>query len=356
MKTLYDHYKGSWAEKLNDPIGIELEVEFTQPAPEIKISNWISKKEGSLRYYGMEYINPRPIAFERKRRTVESLVRRLVKVPYIPDSPRTSIHVHRNVMDYSATQIWTGVCAYWLIENLLFKYCGSERENNLFCLRLKDAQGILNIAMNDLTENKHGPFYNFRGDHLRYGGINLNAVCKFGSLEFRGMRGVVDSEVIDTWSTQVAILVSNAIEKYGNPENLLDQYFKMDKLEFLRSLLAEDFVNTLIDQNKDWRSLISENVGLIMQVCYVHDWDKYQNKINTSKIKDVVEDWDEPVPPRRRNRADGDTLIARYNQMADGIRGRNALRPVNFVVGGIDPIIQAWPDAENPPAEPEEIA
>jgi hypothetical protein len=279
------------------PIGIELECEFEDgPGPEINNKLWVSKPEGSLRYHGMEYVNPNPITVEMKRKTIEMLLKLIGDRKVIKDSPRTSIHVHTNILRHTPIQIWTACVAYWTIENLLFKYCGEDREGNLFCLRLCDAEGVLDTVYKDLKGKL--PFQMLAGDHVRYGGLNINAIKKFGSLEFRGMRGAVDLDVMDTWSTEVHNIVTNS-KTYEHPEHLMDSYFKMDKRDFLKSLMSEGFVDQLTKLDKNWRDLVDNNVGLVMQLAYFHDWNKWQTKLEAykSKAKDAVDVMYVDVPP-----------------------------------------------------------
>lgn len=274
LREYYPNHKPS------NPIGIELEVEFLEPAPVLNTKHWIYKREGSLRYFGAEYVNPSPIPLKNKRTLIESLVNTVRKTPLIEDSPRTSIHVHVNILDYTPVQVWTGACAYWLIENLLFKYCGKEREGNLFCLRLCDAQGVVDYILNDFNnKGKLLPFMAFRGDAVRYAGLNMNAIAKFGSIEFRGMRGAVDATIMDTWSTEMYNIINNAATKYKDPEHLLDEYFKQDKQDFLCSLLSPEFVKILISLDKSWKNTIDDNVGIVMGVAYHHDWDKWKESV-----------------------------------------------------------------------------
>lgn len=270
-----------------NPIGIELEVEFLEAAPIIETKNWRSKREGSLRYYGAEFVNPSPICLSKKRTLIEGLLKTIRKVPLIEDSPRTSIHVHVNVLDYTPVQVWTAACAYWILENLLFKYCGKEREGNLFCLRLCDAQGVIDYILHDLTlsSKTDRPFTSFRGDAVRYAGLNINAVPKFGSLEFRGMRGAVDATIMDTWSTEMYNIINNAATKYKDPEDLMDTFFKSDKKDFMKTLLSSDFVDLLISLDKTWKDLVDSNTGIVMGIAYFHDWSTWGNTVDKIRQK-----------------------------------------------------------------------
>jgi len=260
-------------------LGLELEVEAKKALPRfINEMGWTSKAEGSLRGHNMEYITINPVYNNvEKRKMVEHLVNVLAPSEPIIATPRTSLHVHVNVQKFSLQQVYTAICAYWLLENLLTKFCGEEyREGNHFCLRATDAEWIVRAHINDLKTNR--PFFTeMMNRNLRYGGLNTAAVPRFGSIEFRSMRGTVDPNLIDMWSSELHRLVFRTKKSFANPAEFMDRYFAFTKEELLGLLFSKDFAGELMKID-GWSDLIKENDGLVCELAYAVDWDKYEVK------------------------------------------------------------------------------
>lgn len=259
-------------------VGLELEVEAKNSLPTLANDLWVTKREGSLRGIAAEYVSPRPLSLVQASNAISNVIRELSKTQYevIKDSPRTSFHVHLNAMYMTPTQYWTVVTAYWLVENLLFKYCAPSRKGNHFCLRLSDAEGALKYALDDLRAKV--PFYALRADSIRYAGLNLAATLRFGSLEFRGMDGHLDTGRFNTWTQEIGGLGSKVFS-YKNPQALLEAYFSMDKKDFLNTLFSPDFVNVLTGY-KDWQGLMEDNEGSLCELAYFHDWSKWEDRVS----------------------------------------------------------------------------
>ncbi len=259
-------------------IGLELEVESTIPLPVIETDPWRTQGDNSLRGHAAEYYTHAPIAADRTKATaISALVNELRKNEgLLHDSPRTSLHVHVNILNHTPLQVWTAVATYWLLENLLLEYCGKSRQGNLFCLRLKDAEAILANVLTDLKRDL--PFEMFRDEGLRYAGQNLNAIRKFGSLEYRGMRGVIDAGIIDRWSTQMYNIVHRS-KQFSSPEQMMETYQKVGPEGFMLLVLDRGFVEDL-QHYKGWASLIKQQSGLLCEFCYVHGWERWQQRVN----------------------------------------------------------------------------
>jgi hypothetical protein len=280
-------------------VGLELEVEAKHELPSATPRCWLAKPEGSLRGHAMEYVTDGPIKCDLdKFGKIKALTDLINDNKYQVDkeSPRTSLHVHVNVGQLTPVQMWTSATAYWLCERLLMKYCGADmREGNLFCLRLADADGVIKVSCKDLKGKQ--PFRSINTDKIRYSSQNLNAVPKFGSIEYRGMRGVTDPVIIDTWSDELYKMVTSA-KKYSDPADLLDKFANLDKKDFLKSLFTNSFVDTLT-QVPNWRQLMDADVGRLVELGYFHDWNEWSTKIEknrlNNKINDKVSSGDLPI-------------------------------------------------------------
>jgi len=295
IRELYGHTK------IDGIFGVEIEVEAMEQLPTINTNHWNSKADNSLRYIGMEYVSRGVIKPADLPVALEYITSRIKKVPLlITDSPRTSVHVHRNVGEYTPNKVWNAIIAYWLLEETLFKYCGEDRKGNLFCLRLKDASGVLETCKQDLASNR--PFHTFsQNDRVRYSGLNLCAVPRFGSLEFRGLRGVYDYDIILNWCNIVNSLIDGA-QNFDNPQHLMDVFFdSKDKLEFAKQLLGSMF-NKL--EHTDTVKDMNHSIKYILPLIYGTDWKEYEERVT-----DVFHSRNKP------NKLHADTLdaIAQFN-------------------------------------------
>lgn len=271
-------------------VGIEIEVEAEGFLPQVDNTWWKSKGEPSLRN-GVEYINKQPLPIdEHKLPRIEKLINALeVKAnKVIKDSHRTSIHVHSNIQELEAVELWTGITAYWLVENVLFEIFGKERQGNLFCLRLKDAEGQLRDAIQDVTKNHQIPFANFHPDHHKYGGLNLATIAQFGSAELRGMRGTVDPVEIHEWSNAAYDIFSIAPVMFKSPEELLDVFYHKGYKHVLTCLFAQPFLSRLLAV-KDAGDMMKESAITLANFCYVQDWNMYRKKIEKNNAYKAVE-------------------------------------------------------------------
>lgn len=268
-------------------IGIELECEGKRSLPDVNTSPWTTKAEGSLRHIGKEYITTNPIKVnEDLLPTIKHLTDQINEPIHqaIPDSPRTSVHVHTNVLGLTPTQVWTVATCYWLLENPLMEFCGPTRIGNRFCLRLKDAEGVLKFALKDIKSGGV-PFAAMANDHVRYSGLNLAAVSKFGSVEFRGMRGTLDPNIIALWSTNCHSMINNVIKHFKSPAEAMDYYFKSGPDAFIRVVLEGALADHMKYSIRGWREDMEESSGMLCELAYLHSWDKWADKIKNAGLK-----------------------------------------------------------------------
>ena len=261
-------------------VGIEIEVEALGRLPNVNTTWWATKTEGSLRN-GLEYVTKGALPVDGLMlKRIQGLTT-TIDTPEIKvnkDSFRTSVHTHHNVLDYEPVQLWTAITAYWLLENVLLKHCGPEREGNLFCLRLKDAQAVINKFVIDDLRNDD-PFRSLNTDHIRYSSANLNAIPKFGSLELRPMGGTVDPKKIHDWSSGTHHLLRNAT-KFGSPAELLDFYFINGWRSTAARLLNEPLLSLVITtRNVD--ELIEENAYILSNFMYSISWHNYSKRLES---------------------------------------------------------------------------
>lgn len=178
---------------------------------------WTYHEEGSLRDSGAEFVFTNPIfgvdAYNALRWLTEHAVASKWKC-----TKRTGIHAHVDVRDMEAPQL-VGMCVlYAILEPILYKWIGGGRENSHFCLPLYRADqallgtcNILSAALMDHRTDSHSTLI-LAETFQRYAGFNLNALAKFGSVEFRHMQTTHDLERIVDWGNMLLSLKAAAFK------------------------------------------------------------------------------------------------------------------------------------------------
>lgn len=229
-------------------IGLELENESIEPVDFPQVANWRYHAEGSLRYCGMEYVLTPPLPIDKALINTQMLLKSLSKIS-LTNSHRTSVHVHFDVTHYKFPDIANFAAVYWLMEDILSDFAGAHRKNNLFCLRMRDAKHIISGLVNCVQKKV---FYhdNTFSENQRYGSINLNAIPKFGSLEFRMMRGTDKYEDIATWVEALNRVRLFAL-KFATPKELRNFFLKEISAEDLPEAVFGDILGKLTKTSKE---------------------------------------------------------------------------------------------------------
>ncbi len=267
-------------------IGLEFECETSNPIKSWHSHYWIYKEDNSLRN-GLEWITTGPITNDQITAAVEEwfLYQNNIKNKIVHNSPRTSIHVHRSIMNYTLLEIYTFLTAYYLIEPLLVRYCGKQREGNLFCLRMMDADYSVNALVQGIQKKYY--FDYVKSDDFKYAALNLQAITKYGSLEFRMKGGDYKNkqEIID-WITMLDFFVKAVKVSFGTPRDVATTFKALTKKEFLYHCLPEAFANRLVTLFPDYRTIMEDAFHYIYHLVLAHPTWQEEPKKNTSlKLK-----------------------------------------------------------------------
>ena len=237
MKKLYQ-YLGYKEPQHKGIFGIEIEAEGRDMRA-VHTRYWHSEDDGSLRGHypesRSEFVLNAPITAKEVVPALNELVAAL-KGATFDFSFRTSVHVHMNVQDFTHNQILNMVYTYMLLEEPLMTYCGKSRKANRFCLRLGDAEGLMDVVERMV---KDGEFmYAHCNDNCRYSAINLAALNKYGSIEFRGMRGNMDIDVIQTWTRALGAIHAYAAAQ-ESPTQIREHLEKAGPRKFIADVLGD---------------------------------------------------------------------------------------------------------------------
>ena len=234
MKKLYEILGQRLA---NGDVGIEIEMEG-HDFPAVVNDKWKITVDGSLRGENREFVFAKPLPVGEVKGALTDLKKALKAAgTEIDFSFRTSVHVHVNCQDLTYVQYLNFLYTYMLLEEPLITFCGKERKGNRFCLRLQDAEGMLDTYHNLFTMGQAG-FEYIPADHVRYSAMNIEATTKFGSLEFRGMAGCMDVERIDTWANAL-VYIREFARGCKDPSDVYAKYAELEAMGFMEAVLKE---------------------------------------------------------------------------------------------------------------------
>jgi hypothetical protein len=261
--------------KQGDLFGVELECEGVNVGfygmNEKLLKDWAPHNDGSLRAYKgnppCEWVFNGPVKYEQAVERVNSIFDYFDKQKTrLVQSNRTSVHVHFNMSDKNAYQLVNMFILFTILEDLMDRYCGEDRNGNLFCLSSRHAEEQVRW-MQDAC------FKNFRfnyNEQNRYTSFNVAAINKFGTVEFRGMRGLDNREDILAWLDILNEFTDYACYKMENPVTLIEEISIKTPIGFIKEVFSkENFLRLTkgIDES-DINNSIYEGLRLVQMLCY----------------------------------------------------------------------------------------
>ena len=208
-----------YVERREGEVGLEVEVEGDNVCYQDMRGRWREEDDGSLRGDGVEYVLRRPCSRDKVDSVLEELSDHFEARNWeIDDSDRCGVHVHINCQDLEVTQVFNFIVLYLIVEDALTRYCGEDREGNLFCLRARDAAVIIDLVGQAMKDDD---LRSFNDQGMRYSSMNLASLGKYGSLEFRALKTPTNLMEIRTW-VQMLLAVKDASLKYEMPSQILN--------------------------------------------------------------------------------------------------------------------------------------
>lgn len=227
--------------RAGDVFGIELEcegkkVDWDGSSPEL-LNDWVPHNDGSLRaHHGscQEWVFNGPVKYDASVKRVKALFDFFKKRgSKLVVSNRTSTHVHFNMGDKNAYQLVNLFILFTILEGILDNYCGEDRAGNLFCLSSRHAQRQIDWIEDSCFKDFH--FGNLR-ENFRYCSMNIAAINKFGTVEFRAMRGLDNEQDVLDWLSILDDLCQYGCYKMKNPVTVLEEISVKGPLMFLKSV------------------------------------------------------------------------------------------------------------------------
>jgi hypothetical protein len=263
------------AHKQGDLFGVELEcegrnVDWDGSDPNLTRS-WAPHADGSLRNnhgQACEWVFNGPVKYETAVKRVDTLFKYFQqRKAKLVTSNRTSTHVHFNMGDKNAYQLVNLFILFTILEDILDRYCGEDRRGNLFCLSSRHAEEQV-AWINDVVFNRYS-FGGFRED-FRYCSLNLASINKFGTVEFRGMRGLDSKEDVVAWLNILNEFCQYACYTMKNPVEVIEQISVKTPIGFLKQIFSKENVALLTEglSEHEISASIYEGLRLVQMLCY----------------------------------------------------------------------------------------
>lgn len=195
--------------EINILTGIEVEVEkVSQYAGKIanKLAEvWSAKEDHSLRNFGIEFVTRGAIESQYVVPAFDKLIQRIKEYTTEYDfSPRTSIHLHLNVLDKTPKQVDNIILLYLLFERSIFKFVSPLRKKSIFCIPLQDTRQTRNLVEKGVQYCM--PEWN------KYSSLNILPMREQGSIEFRHLEGTDNIDKFSQWYNIILKLVKFACD------------------------------------------------------------------------------------------------------------------------------------------------
>jgi hypothetical protein len=180
-------------------IGVECEFERVNkklPMTDAGAYSWAQHVDGSLRDSGLEFTFNGPLFGQDAETAINWLIPKAKEAGYAT-SVRTGLHVHLDVRNLSSEELMRLCLLYSFVEPLLFAWAGKHREESVFCVPWYYATAATKEAgalLQHLTKAGAGdtPSLLLAEKIERYAALNLQALSRFGSVEFRHMEMTFD--------------------------------------------------------------------------------------------------------------------------------------------------------------------
>lgn len=210
-------------------LGYEIEIQTGDSSSSIERSRyWRAVSEGSVQ--GFEAVLREPqggVDLVSALEEAETIIGELRGSDKFPEM--TSVHVHVDVRDMTIIQLFNFITLAIMFEPVLYNYVEPHRNKNHFCLPMSDADNILRSLTRVVARYRRDGRLSrdylrsqWNQDEVKYAGINLSSICRYGSLEFRMHHGTADSTSLIRWGNILLKIREYAMGSDRSPNNILD--------------------------------------------------------------------------------------------------------------------------------------
>ena len=213
-------------------IGYEVEVEGLRKP--LNLSGlWESKPDGSLRDNGIEYVFAHPLKGADVVTAVVEIMAALNKSK-CSMSHRCGAHMHIDVRDMNEDTLASFIAHIVMFERAMYAYSGADRDSNIFCLPYYKAErGLDGFGL--MLANRNFDYLFESTD--KYYGVNLRAIQRYGSVEFRMLPGTLDVARVLTW-INVLLSMRKAAVSMGSVDKFLHTVSSSGVLDYAAEVFA----------------------------------------------------------------------------------------------------------------------
>lgn len=200
-------------------IGIEVEVEKCRSTIGLDTNLWEVKEDNSLRDSGMEFTT-RGGLFGNDLDTAVQNIMETAKRNNWNISERTGLHIHMDCRSLEHKEFALLCLLYALVERPIFKFVGDDRDTNVHCAPWFAAQHDLkHISAMMINENQDTWDASIKVIQ-RYSALNLAALSKFSTIEFRHMKTSFSPERLRLWINVLMSLRKFAVDFMADHDSL----------------------------------------------------------------------------------------------------------------------------------------
>lgn len=256
-------------------VGLEIEVEGNN-LPYVHNPIWKIVPDNSLKggKEGHEYVMSKPVMMIDLEQILYDF-NACFSHSQVDDSIYAGIHVHINVQNLTPKQLLTFLVCFFVLEDMLVAWCGKTRVGNHFCLRTSDAEYLIQYIRTMVMKDS---LYVEHKDSVRYSAANLEALYKYGSIEFRCLNSTIDPERILTWCRVLTNILKQS-EDYLTPDAVINSINLDGAEKFAEKMLGQDAKKFLTN---GWEDSILDGVSRAQDIAFCRDW---TNKLNLNIFK-----------------------------------------------------------------------
>lgn len=288
--------------KTNGDIGVEIEVEG-RDLPGETPEAWRAEVDGSLRGGGVEYVLKKPCKYDKVDRHINRMYNHIIKSGgKMRLSPRCGVHIHINVQEWTLNQVMTFIVLYLVVEDLLVRWCGEDREGNIFCLRGRDAEYLYDVLVKVMeTQNLNVRDW---ADNMRYSSMNISALRKYGSLEFRSLRTPEDPQRIKRW-IDLLLCVQRASKDFSHPAAVVEGMSNAGGEAFVRMIFGRLAYEVMVP---DVEAMLYDGARAVQEIVYTEPRKQDEAPIEADMQRRMAAQW-EGMRPRAMHRLDEDARV-----------------------------------------------
>lgn len=226
-------------------LGVEIEVEGCKKTlpPSNNASNyWRKETDDSLRNNGAEFVFAEPLYGADVVKAITHFCEVARANSYVI-SERTGLHVHMDVRSMELEQFRNFCVLYALLEKPLYRWIGDRRDQNIHCLSWYTAEGDIKAIgqIFKIPAQAASVIHTLN----RYAGLNLQALEKFGTVEFRHMKTTFDSERIINWINIILCLRKAACAWQDKTEKLISEFRILGPFTFMHRIFGSRLTGML---------------------------------------------------------------------------------------------------------------